>query len=200
MQQGKYMKYSTRYGVKNTNWYRFVPLVFLFLLCGLLLVGCTVNVAFPPGAAPSPTETHPTAQEQQIAQAVFDAINKDRAAAGLPPLHWSAALARSAHQHNLAMMAANQLAHQLSREPGLGEREKQQGVSWVQAAENIGVTNEMNESGALALHQAMMAEKPPNDGHRQNILNAQNNQLGVDVLFDSVHGELWLTEDFAEVL
>jgi hypothetical protein len=46
----------------------------------------------------------------------------------------------------------------------------------------------------------LMAEKPPDDGHRRTILDTRSNQLGVDILFDSTHGQLWLTEDFAEVL
>ncbi len=194
------MKYSAQYGVKRSN--RYFPkcvVLLLALIWSLQLAACTSPFTFSPGGTPTATASPPAAQEQQIAQAVFRAINKDRAATGLPLLHWSDALARGARQHNRAMMAANQLAHQLAGEPDLGERERQQGVVWVQAAENIGVTNEMNEHGALALHQAMMAEKPPDNGHRENILSAQSNQVGVDILLDSVHGKLWLTEDFAEV-
>jgi uncharacterized protein YkwD len=97
------------------------------------------------------------------------------------------------------MMAANQLSHQLSGEPAFGDREKQQGVQWWQAAENIGFTEDMSQNGALSLHKAMMAEQPPDDGHRQNILDAQSNRLGIDILFDTLHGRLWLTEDFAKV-
>lgn len=166
------------------------------------LTACTPGIVVQPSPAGTisvPSGKTPNARERQIAQAVFDAINRDRIAARLSPLQWSNALARSARQHNSAMMAANQLAHQLLREAGLGDRERQQGVRWMLAAENIGVTNDISERGALSLHQAMMAERPPDDGHRQNILNTQSNYLGVDVLFDSRHGKLWLTEDFAEI-
>ncbi len=134
-----------------------------------------------------------------MAQAVFQAINQSRAANGLPPLKWSNALAKSARQHDLAMQAANTLAHQLPGEADLGTRESQQGVNWTFAAENIGETTEQSVNGALALHQAMMNEKPPDDGHRQNILSTRANIVGVDVLIDSQHGKLWLTEDFAQV-
>jgi uncharacterized protein YkwD len=139
-------------------------------------------------------------EELQIAQAVFKAINQDRASAGLAALQWNEALVRSARQHNLTMSKANQLSHQLPGEAELGTRETQQGIMWQIAEENIGVTTEMDQNGALALHKAMMAEKPPDDGHRTNILNTQIKQLGVDILFDQTHDELWLTEDFAQII
>jgi len=44
----------------------------------------------------------------------------------------------------------------------------------------------------------MMAEKPPDDGHRRNILSTSYALIGVDVLIDAHHG-IWLTEDFAQV-
>ena len=188
--------------------------ILLFLVCCcMLLVACspiTVTIQLPSATGTATSANGTVAQvtattgagqglERQIAQSVFTAVNKDRAAAGLPALQWSDALARSARLHDNAMMAANQLAHQIAGEPALGDREKQQGVQWWFAAENIGFTTDMSENGALGLHRAMMAEQPPDDGHRQNILTTQANVLGVDILFDSTHGKLWLTEDFAKV-
>lgn len=140
-----------------------------------------------------------TATENQIAQAVFQAVNQSRAQSGLTPLTWSAALANSARQHDLTMQAANTLSHQLPGEAALGDRERQQGVNWSWAAENIGVTSDQTVNGALALHQAMMGEQPPNDGHRQNILTTSGNIVGIAILIDQQHGQLWLTEDFAHV-
>lgn len=183
--------------MNKATWYASACLIILFLFSSTQLVTCTPRMMGQPAPAAG---TRPSAQERQIAQAVFNAINKDRAAARLPLLQWSDALARSARQHNNTMMAANQLSHQLPGEPGLGDRERQQGVVWLQAAENIGVTNDLSEQGALSLHQAMMAEKTPDDGHRRNILNTQSNQLGVDILIAPTQGQLWLTEDFAQVV
>ncbi len=96
------------------------------------------------------------------------------------------------------MQAANTLSHQLPGEADLGKRESQQGIHWVWAAENIGETTEMSVNGALALHQAMMNEQPPDDGHRQNILTNVGTMIGIDILLDQQHGILWLTEDFAK--
>ena len=143
--------------------------------------------------------TGATAMENQIAQAVFQAINQSRAANGLPPLKWSTALANSARLHDLTMQAANTLSHQLPGEAAFGDRERQQGVNWSWAAENIGETSDLTNNGALGLHRAMMSEQPPNDGHRQNILTTRGNIAGVAILIDQQHGELWLTEDFAQV-
>ncbi len=166
-----------------------------------ILSACSVTITSSQ-TTPTPAGTGAagaTATEDQIAQAVFQAINKSRAANGLPPLKWSTALANSARQHDLAMQAADTLAHQVPGEPALGDRERQQGVNWIWAAENIGETNEQTVNGALALHQAMMNEQPPNDGHRQNILTTNGNIVGVAILIDRQHGVLWLTEDFAQV-
>ena len=112
---------------------------------------------------------------------------------------WSTALAKSASQHNLAMQAANTLSHQLPGEAALGDRERQQGVNWTFAAENVGETSDQSVNGALGLHRAMMSEQPPDDGHRQNILTTSGTIVGVAILIDQQHGLLWLTEDFARV-
>jgi uncharacterized protein YkwD len=151
-------------------------------------------------AAATPTSSgsasRPTVLEQQIAQAVFQAINADRATAGLSPLVWSNSLVTGAYAHSLLMSGDNQLAHQLPGEPAIGARVSQDGVKWTWCGENIGETSDTSASGALKLHQMMMAEKPPNDGHRQNILSDNFTLLGIAVVIDSSH-QLWLTEDFA---
>jgi uncharacterized protein YkwD len=128
---------------------------------------------------------------------VFAAINASRAAAGLRPLQWSAGLSRSAHAHNLAMAAADQLSHQCPGEASLGTRVSAQGVSWSWAGENIGMSSSLSTGGALNLEQMMVNETPPNDPHRVDILTTTGTMVGVDVVFDTTHHTLWLTEDFA---
>src|SRR5439155_21961632 len=115
--------------------------------------------------------TSATAEEDQFAQAVFQAINHDRASNGLTPLSWCTPLANSARQHDLAMEKASTLAHQLDGEANPGDRETQQGITWTWAGENIGEAPDLTVNGAMELHQAMMDEKPPDDGHRQNIIS-----------------------------
>lgn len=169
--------------------------ILFFLLCA-----CSITMGNQATSAQvSSGATGATATENQIAQAVFQAINQSRAANGLSPLTWSTALANSARQHDQTMQAANTLSHQLSGEAAFGDRERQQGVNWSWAAENIGETSDQTVNGALGLHQAMMSEQPPDDGHRQNILTTSGTIIGIAILIDQQHGELWLTEDFAHV-
>ena len=140
-----------------------------------------------------PTYTTPAAQ------AVFAQINQQRAGAGLPALTWSTQLVQSAHNHNLTMVAAHQLSHQLPGEADLGTRITRTGLVWSSVAENIGTgTGQSAQSMALTLNQSMFGEQPPDDGHRLNILS-QNTLIGVDVIVDG-SGQVWLTEDFGRPL
>jgi uncharacterized protein YkwD len=95
------------------------------------------------------------------------------------------------------MAAADQLSHQCAGEASLSTRVSAQGVSWSWAGENIGMSSSLSTSGALGLEQMMINETPPNDPHRLDILTTTGTMVGVDVVFDTTHHALWLTEDFA---
>jgi uncharacterized protein YkwD len=160
----------------------------------------------PPSSAPSSPAPQPVNapavqaegdDSEGAAQAVFAAINRARAAQHLPLLSWDPRLSQSAHGHNRAMAAANTLSHQVAGELPLGSRETAAGVNWHYAAENIAWTSDQSTAGALEIEARMIAETPPSDAHRQNLLSTAATSVGVDVYFDSVHGRLWLTEDFA---
>ena len=159
----------------------------------------TAKPAVPlPGTGNNGSSSTPTSQAQQLAQYVFGLINHDRVAMGLPAYSWSNSLAGGAHLHNLRMMAYGQLSHQCPGEAGLGTRITNDGIAWRAAGENIGWSNYPDpQQGVLSNHQSMMAEKPPDDGHRQNILSTSFNLVGIDVLVDA-HQNVWLTEDFAQ--
>lgn len=136
-------------------------------------------------------------QYAQAAQAVFQAVNRARAAHHLPALLWSGNLQTSAHRHNSAMAAHDTLSHQVSGEPALGPRESAAGVQWTYAAENIGWTTDRSVHGALDIEARMYGEKAPNDAHKLNILSTSATSVGIDVYIDAAHGRLWLTEDFS---
>lgn len=166
-----------------------------------------VQPTTPPIATPIPTSgstgsgggggtSNPVSQ---AAQSVLTLINQERAGAGLPALIMSDALIRSAHKHNLAMLAAGQLSHQLPGEADLGTRISAQGVKWNMVAENIGYGFGDATQTAVSLNQSMFAEKPPNDGHRQNILSG-NTLIGIDVIVNPQNSQVWLTEDFARLM
>jgi uncharacterized protein YkwD len=94
------------------------------------------------------------------------------------------------------MSADREMSHQLPQEPAIGVRISRDGVQWTWCGENIGETSNLSSGGALELHRMMMAEQPPNDWHRQNILSTHFTLVGIAVVIDASH-QLWLTEDFA---
>lgn len=146
-----------------------------------------------PGAAHAATTA-----ETAAATSVMRMLNAQRVAHGLPALGSSTALTSSARRHNLAMAKADVLSHQLPGESSLGTRISQAGVLWHSIAENIGWTTVRTTAGANSLQSAMYNEKPPQDGHRLNILSKSTRFVGIDVLIDAGTGKLWLTEDFAD--
>lgn len=154
-----------------------------------------------PGATATGSQALGTGEEQQFAQQLLKQINQDRAANGLAPLAWEPRLERSAYQHNLVMAAGCGLMHQCPNEPDLGTRISKQGVQWQTVGENIGEGGPVSSNDAawnmvLMLHHGMMAEKPPDDGHRRNLLSKDFHRIGISIYIDA-HQTLWLTEDFA---
>ena len=129
-------------------------------------------------------------------------INQARAQAGLPAYTITAGLGLSSAGHNQKMASGCGLSHQCPGEPSLGARETAAGVSWTSAGENIGEGGpEPDTAAAMAqmavnLTQDMLNEKPPDDGHRLNILSSSFHHIGVTVQRDS-SGTVWMTQDFS---
>jgi uncharacterized protein YkwD len=141
-------------------------------------------------------------QQGAAATQVLDLINQARAQAGLPAYTLLSGLHRSASGHNMLMAGGCGLSHQCPGEPSLGPRESAAGVNWTQAGENIGEGGPVAGSTAtvtqmaLVLTQDMLNEKPPDDGHRQNILSSAFRHIGIAVFCDA-SGNVWMTQDFA---
>lgn len=134
---------------------------------------------------------------------VLTLINETRAKQGLPPLTVDPALVTAADRHTRAMMGNGcGLSHQCPGESGLGARSTAAGVKWSSVAENVGMggpvkdTVESISKMALNLTQGMIDEKPPNDGHRKNILSRSSTRIGISVIRDA-KGTVWMTHDFA---
>jgi len=150
----------------------------------------------------TPASAPPSGQQAAAAGQVLALINQARAQAGLPPYSLSAGLDRSAAAHNARMAAGCGLSHQCPGEPSLGTRETDAGVIWTSAGENIGEggpvpgTSSAIAQMAAGLTQDMLDEKPPDDGHRLNILSSAFRHVGIAVSVDS-HGTVWMTQDFA---
>ena len=169
----------------------------------------------PAKAAPAKTSARPTptstgmgggdtgsSGQQTPAEQVLALINRARAQAGLPAYTISSGLVTSATKHNQTMAGGCGLSHQCPGEPALGDRETAAGVQWSSAGENIGDggpvsnTNAAIAQMAVGLTQDMLNEKPPDDGHRQNILSSSFHHVGIAVYRDG-SGTVWMTQDFS---
>lgn len=151
---------------------------------------------------PTPASATSLPTRTALAQAVLDQINAARKAEGVPALTMSDGLVRSALTHNKVMAGGCGLSHQCSGESDLGKRINTQGVTWKDAGENIGQggpepdTAEAIVAMAQQLTSDMLAETPPNDGHRKNILSRKFKRAGISLYRDS-QGTVWMTQDFA---
>jgi uncharacterized protein YkwD len=152
-------------------------------------------------AAPSPSPS-PGGSDSAAASSVLALINQARAQAGLPAYTILSGLQVSSARHNQLMAAGCGLSHQCPGEPALGARETAAGVSWTAAGENIGEGGPVATTAAAitqmadALTQDMLNEKPPDDGHRLNILSSTFTHIGIAV-YRSADGTVWMTQDFA---
>ena len=159
--------------------------------------------ASPSSPKPTAAATSPAGTTSGSAAAqVLALINQARSAAGLAPLTITAGLNSSASAHNSTMAGGCGLSHQCPGEPDLGARETAAGVHWSAAGENIGEGGPVADSAAaiarmaVTLTQDMLNEKPPDDGHRRNILSSSFIHIGIAIYRDS-SGTVWLTQDFS---
>jgi uncharacterized protein YkwD len=135
-----------------------------------------------------------------ILDAVLEHINAARTDAGLSALTLDANLSKASAKHNQLMISGCGLEHQCPGESGLGDRFTAQGVRWTSAGENIGFGSSGSSDAAIiqaanGLTDSMLAEKPPNDGHRKNLLNTGFKRIGLSIVRDA-KGITWMTQDF----
>ncbi len=153
-------------------------------------------------APPPPALASPQPGISAAAAAVLAVINQARAAADLPAYSLLGGLETSSAVHNQLMADGCGLSHQCPGEPSLGDRETAAGVQWTAAGENIGEGGPVVDTTAAITQMAvtltnhMLAEQPPNDGHRLNILSSAFTHIGIAVYRDS-QGTVWITQDFS---
>ncbi len=138
-----------------------------------------------------------TSVEKQLEQQLFALINQDRAKQGLYAYVLNSTMSNGALVHSERMTACG-LSHQCPGEPDPCQRVSNEGISWTSCGENVGYTspNPTDWSGVEKIEQAMLAEQPPDDGHRLNLLSSTYHRVGVGIYIDS-KGLVWITEDFA---
>jgi uncharacterized protein YkwD len=157
-----------------------------------------------PTPQPSASASQPTGSASSAAAAqVLTLINQARAQQGLPALAISSGLNASSAAHTSVMAGDCGLSHQCPGEPPLGTRLTDAGVHWSSAGENIGeggpVTNSTAAITQMAVNltQSMLNERPPDDGHRMNILSSSFHFTGITVFLDA-KGTVWMTQDFSD--
>ena len=126
------------------------------------------------------------AQHTIAEQYLFQAINQERAAAGLPALTWNPDLTRAAVYHAQQMRNLQAISHQFQGEPDLAQRAASTGTRFSRVAENVATSPSI-----LQMHEALM--NSPH--HRENILDPKVNSIGISVLVSG--RQLWGVEDFA---
>jgi uncharacterized protein YkwD len=142
----------------------------------------------------------PPATSSAILNAVLADINQARDAAGLPALTFDAQLSKASALHNQLMINGCGLSHQCPGEQSIGPRFSAQGVQWTAAGENIGFGSSGSSQAAIidaanGLTAGMLAEKPPDDGHRKNLLSGSFKRIGLSVVRDG-SGKTWMVQDF----
>lgn len=172
-------------------------LLALIPLCGALIA------ALPASAGGAPQSTNPTtlylpllalapvanAQEQHV----VDLTNQYRALNGCQPLALSPELTRSARNHSQDMADHNYFGHDDLAGRGPDWRAAQAGYAGMAGWENIAAGFPTPD----AVVSAWYNERPPNDGHRRNMLNCSLTDIGVGYGYNSgsTYGAYW-TQDF----
>jgi uncharacterized protein YkwD len=108
-------------------------------------------------------------QRNDSERQLFEALNHERTAQGLPALQWDNALFKAARRHALLMLNLNRLEHQLPGESGLEGRLSEAGARFSVIAENIAIG-----PNPRIIHAGWMNSP----GHRKNILDPRLTSVG----------------------
>lgn len=130
----------------------------------------------------------------QVEQAVLAQINKDRLSTGLPAVEWDETAAEAARKHAIEMAQNDYMSHWDMSGKKPQQRYSEAGGIYG-TTENVGYFSsgayELNQSlvkeAALLLHAKMMAEVPPDDDHRVNILEPHHTHVGVGVAYSRLN-------------
>jgi uncharacterized protein YkwD len=153
-----------------------------------------------PTKTPSKSKMTVVKTDDSVLGQVLAHINAARADAGLSALSLDDDLSKASAGHNQLMINGCGLEHQCAGEDSIGPRFSAQGVKWSSAGENIGFGSSGGSDAEIikaanGLTDSMLAEKPPNDGHRKNLLNTGFKRIGLSVVRDG-KGITWMVQDF----
>jgi hypothetical protein len=151
----------------------------------------------------SPTvEVYPVTAlpDEPVKLAVFERINRDRAAAGLSAVEWDEAASKVADDFCARQIAEKSRGHFLTNGvppyarmgfDGVFGMQSENSVSWITTAARV---SEPILRLALEGHEDMLHEKPPSDGHRRTILDPEATHVGVG--WASENGRFQMAQEF----
>lgn len=123
--------------------------------------------------------------QQQFARQVLDLVNQERGKAGLQPLSLDANLMKAAQDKSDDMVKNNYMSHYAPNGEDPFTRMQRDGAMGL--AENI--------AGGQQTPQDVVNAWMGDEGHRDNILNAQVTKMGLGVADGGPYGRMW-TQDF----
>ena len=136
-------------------------------------------------------------QDAAAEQAALAMINQSRRDNGVAPLVMDNALRGVARADAKDMAVRHFFGH--TNPDGLQpwDSVRAAGISYSSMAENVGWSQGYSTptDGVRSNHQTMMAEVPPDDGHRVNILNPRLQRIGIGV-FTGSDGRVYYVTDF----
>lgn len=139
---------------------------------------------------------------EQLEEYLFELINDSRAEYNVEELGRDTKADIVARNYSEHMADIDELVHN----PNLAEDLTNEGIDWTGYGENIGYysfsyqpTLNNYKVGVKAIHDGMMAEVPPEDGHLRNILGTdidfEKVGVGIAIEEDGMN-TVWITEDF----
>jgi uncharacterized protein YkwD len=127
----------------------------------------------------------PSRPEDPVKLGVFHRINADRAAAGLPPVAWDESASRVADAFCSEQVREGTRGHFTESGMPPYARTALAGIFGMGAENSVAWTSTATSfedpplSLALSGQADMLAEKPPNDGHRRTMLDPDATHVGV---------------------
>jgi hypothetical protein len=118
---------------------------------------------------------------EAAAEYVLALVNRDRAEEGLEPVAWDDVAARAAKRHVEDMVQRGFTAHWGTDGSVPEERYTEAGGEHMAQLRQIDPNPRFTAEALEKIQGAFMAEVPPNDGHKRNILKPVHTHLGVAV-------------------
>lgn len=126
----------------------------------------------------------------ELEQEVYELINAERLAAGVPELFQDHRLAVIARGHSQDMAENDFFAHDNLEGDSPGDRLDNAGIAWMRYAENLAYNYGYSDPALVAVEGWMASY-----GHRVNLLNPKYTHTGVGIAQDD-KGAFYLTQDF----